>query len=287
MDTVSGTLDASIVSRSEWSSDFKSTKLDIKTSADHLKYRTIYLKISDETISATEILFPDDDSSIILTSWPESVPVPKLDTSASYHPVMVMGKEQLQPRKTLCYGHEYNYSNRTHPVESKTPADISRLFEITNNLYGMSGMNKKSPMCLVNNYANCYEAIGSHSDDTKNFSLDDVICWVTGCHRRMIFRTKSTNVQVLNFMLPPGLYIMRGKKFQANYKHEIPRMYESSYRSFVKYLPSSVKSLTSLEKAAWMTSHSDEMLELLPPTLAKKFDKWNVDRTSFTIRYFV
>jgi len=222
------------------------------------------------------------ECSVIWYSWPQEVPKPQFNSSATYHPIVVFGKQQIQPRKTLCYGVSYKYSGVPHALEPETPDDIKTIMDLTNLMYPES--EKHHLMCLANSYPSGYHCIGKHSDDESQMSeLRDVICWVTGVTRRMIFRDKKKkDAVVLDISLPEGIYIMHGKKFQSCYKHEIPREKGSLFKKLSTLAPAE---LSSLKKADWLIDNSEQVKDKMPEKY-EEYLSWAQKRDSYTMRFF-
>lgn len=274
-------------------------------------------EVPNINLTGVKFIMPDRISNLLWFRWPKPLPKPIFDENGLYHPIKVLGKNLFQVRRTLCYGHSYKYSRRTHPVEDEIPDDINELFKVTSRLYDIKS-NKITPMCLANDYRNCFEYISEHSDDEKQFgTLNDIICWVVGASRKLIIREKigeKKNISILEFDLPEGLYIMSGKEFQKNYTHEIPREYESWFKTKFckivdKYLDYDelnyddmslgdddeiADNAKMIKKAQWMSDNPKIMRkELKGKKIRGKnmnydeaFDLWNQRRTSYTIRYF-
>jgi hypothetical protein len=83
--------------------------------------------------------------------------------------------------------------------------------------------------------------------------------------------------------LPEGLYIMRGKSFQKNYTHEIPRMHNSTFITLSKLMANN--EMSTLEKADWL-SNNTEWVKNTAPLHYNKYVEWASSRESYTIRYF-
>lgn len=184
-----------------------------------------------------------------------------------------------QPRKTICYGHVYQYSGQEHPVEKETPPIIQKMYETTNEMF-----NVNTNMCLLNIYKHGYHSISAHSDADKQMGcLKDVYCWVLGEPRKAVFKNKKTN-QKWEIMIPEGLYVMRGPNFQRDFTHEFPKVENTAFQKvFLPHCPfNDDTNKTSLEKADWLYNNRETLL----PKLGKKFEKWCKPRISWTLRQF-
>lgn len=178
--------------------------------------------------------------------WPKDLAKPSVSDGA-YHSVN-FGKSITMPRRTKCYSHTYSFSGQTHPVESSTPEEITKLYEKTNEIFGVS-VN----MCLENQYEHGRHYISKHSDDERQFSdeLRDVFCWSLGAARRALFaliQDKKGRVLAnlkhltnppgsalaLDILLPEGLYVMQGSNFQKTYTHEFPQQHPKLFEKLVK-----------------------------------------------------
>jgi hypothetical protein len=120
-----------------------------------------------------------------------------------------------QPRKTLCYGVSYLYSNSRHVLQINTPSDIQTLMNITNEMYKNYDLSQTMTMCLSNKYQTGRHYISKHSDKEFQVShIRDVICWVTGKSRKLIIRSRKPSTKILEITIPEGIYIMKGDYFQ-------------------------------------------------------------------------
>lgn len=254
--------------------------------------------------SGVEILMPDKSSSLVWCTWPAvdtnlgnaKDPLdsnllirPIVNTDNDYQKIVVLGRTVQQPRKTLCYGVSYTYSGTPHKLESVTPAPIQLLMDISAALYNLDGNESLQTMCLTNIYHTGHHCIGAHSDDERQFGyINDVLCWVIGSARELRITDKKTGKLIIKAHLPEGIYIMKGRSFQHNYKHEIPRLLESQFKLFCKIYPEDC-GLSSMEKADWLstdTNVKDILMDIGGEKLVDKFNQWNQKRISHTIRFF-
>lgn len=238
--------------------------------------RGIRITLPDENNKAEDHIH-SDSSRIIYFPWPDSVPIAKFPECTEYHKVSL----GVQPRHTLCYEATYKYSGLLHPVEKVTPPDIKAIIEYTKKTYDIG--DDVLTMCLANRYTTDYHCIGKHSDDESQFcDIRDVVCWVTGKARRIIIRDKKKNEIVLSIVIPQGVYIMRGDKFQSRYTHEIPRENVSLFDKLSVIAPNE---LSKLEKADWLSEHASKV-KRKHPDLYERYKEWNQERCSYTIRFF-
>jgi hypothetical protein len=234
----------------------------------------------------------DRGSSLVVLSWPESVPIPTFKAEAEYHDIRVHGKMVTQPRNTACYGVSYKYSGVAHELEAETPADIQRIMDYTKSMYASRLKGAEiSTMCLANRYTTGYHYISEHSDDEDQFSaIRDVVCWVkyTGPGlRRVFFRNKTTKGIVLEIAMGDGVYIMEGDHFQESFKHGIPKEYPTLFDKHIfPALPEDVSAAGKYEAADWAASHPSKVRPLLSAANKKKYDLWRTERCSYTIRFF-
>jgi len=265
-------------------------ELPFQTKSYHknLQVRKITVDLDEHQLEGYEFLLPNNKSKLTWFAWPEWIDKPVIPDNSEYHSIKVLGNEVLQPRKTRCYVHSYKYSNTWHPLEKEVPDDIQNLLDWTTLLYNADDEEKYgTPMCLVNEYTTLRHCIGVHSDDEEQFgTLRDVICWVDGATRRLILRDKKTKAMVLNLELPEGLYIMRGRSFQKDYTHEIPRAMDSTFEELRKLLPEKIKSHDKNQIADWMSANSKWVKENTESKLYQRYLKWNQIRVSYTVRFF-
>ena len=278
---------------------------------DHYCLPRRRVQVSDN--DGIQIQMPDKTSSLLWFPWPKSVEIPLMDEyinygeRAPYHHIYVKGNRVLQPRCTLCYGVSYKYSGIAHELEPETPPEIQRLIDVTAKWYGMNTNNTSNtrtslvPMCLTNIYRSGYHYIGAHAVDERQFGeLNDVICWVSGATRRLVV-TENNGRVIIDAAMPEGIYIMQGRSFQQNYKHEIPREYDASFKHFCKVIDGitanngEVAPITSLQKADWLLENFDEARNKIAQLrvhgrtsaeLVSDFNWWARERVSHTIRFF-
>jgi len=227
---------------------------------------------------------PDGNCFVQHFDWPDFIPQPAIPKRGKYHPVKIMGKEILQPRRTTCYGVAYRYSGVTHKLEKTIPDDIAFLMKETARMYKVDNEDKYGkPMTLVNEYPTGRHYISAHSDDEKQMgTVNDVICWVIGDARKVVFRNKKKKI-VLEVVLSEGLYIMKGEDFQKLYTHEIPKTYDSFFNRVSKMIPET--ELSTLEMADWLSENKRWAKANMTPKDYATYKKWNQTRVSFTIRF--
>lgn len=284
--------------------------------SDDFSYKMVQKHVGDETLSAVVVTMPDEQSKLLY------IPLPKVieeraerycmdDEMGIYHHVKPSAMYALQPRRTICYSHVYNYSKTVHPVEPTTPARIVRLYDVTNELFNLGdGVN----MDLANFYSNGRQSISAHSDNEKQFgNLRDVFCWVFGPARRLgIFRSIHDDAGPLRLQISQGLYVMRGLSFQKNYTHEFPELYPALFKRLRKGLIAMAEELEfpvdvpqtelganqeSLVQADWIKTNRKKVRKLIAKgtfskgkkigTDLEKFEEWCLERTSHTLRQFV
>ncbi|KAJ3287521.1 hypothetical protein HDU79_005633, partial [Rhizoclosmatium sp. JEL0117] len=157
-----------------------------------------------------------------------------------------MGKPVLLPRKTKSFGASYTFTAQTLEQEPETPPEITALYQETKEIFRLQeGPNA----CLENDYDCGRNYISEHSDNIKPLGpLKDVYCWVTGPSvRTLTLRVRAIGKRVpaslkqycgnpenadatrnlMSVLVPAGLYVMRGNRFQERYSHEIPQMHEA------------------------------------------------------------
>lgn len=269
-------------------------------------------KLGDETLPVVTVLMPDGVSEFQWMPLPgvisRNVAAYKMsDDIGIYHHLKPSAAFALQPRRTICYDHVYNYSKTQHPVEPVTPDHIKTLYSVTNELYGLGsdGVN----MDLGNYYPTGRHHINAHSDNEKQFGrLKDVYCWVFGPASRLgVFRDLDGK-EVLSLHIPEGLYVMRGLSFQRHYTHEFPELYPALFKRMCKYItldgfPRDVPKTslgapqTSLVQADWIKANREVMRDFIRGGNISKgakidadlanFDEWCLDRTSHTLRQFI
>jgi len=281
---------------------FKGT-LPFVSSVNHprLQARGHVLQVQNHFNVALEILMPCGQSSLIWTPWFSHQVQPPRDPGGYQH--VNFGRVMLMPRRTKCYGHAYAFSGQVHPLEEKTPEEISNLYTETSTIFALEhGPN----MCLENDYDNGREYISEHSDDERQFGqLHDVYCWISGpASRQGVFRVRAVKGKVpselhplcadpakadktrelFSINLPAGLYVMRGRQFQQNYSHEFPQCQWGLFKrlladaarlwpDFPKDVPNDEKgaSQATLIQAAWLKENRDKVRTALRKgTLSKK-----------------
>jgi hypothetical protein len=148
--------------------DFVKSQLD---AASNIDYKIIKKMLNKTTINIIEISMPDGASKLLYSELPSTIrknrSLYEMDTSMGiYHEIKPSASYALQPRKTVCYSHAYNYSKTVHPVEAETPKHIRKLYRVTNKLFSLEeGVN----MDLVNYYPTGRHYINAHSDDERQF----------------------------------------------------------------------------------------------------------------------
>jgi hypothetical protein len=301
--------------------DFVIKQLEEQSEGAFDSYRIIRKRLGEEKLKMVEITMLDGESKLLYMPLPS-----ELEKKASrycmsqemgiYHHVKPSALYALQPRRTICYSHAYNYSKTKHPVEETTPARITRLYDITNSLFDMEGEGAGVNMDLVNSYSCGRESISAHSDNERQFgALKDVFCWVFGPAARLgIFRGKKNNTEgaegtELRIKIPQGLYVMCGLSFQKNYTHEFPELHPALFKRLCKALgdysdfPTKVPltdlgaSQKTLVQAEWIKKNKDFVTGVIyggGVSQGKKiktdlafFKEWCLERTSHTLRQFV
>lgn len=267
--------------------------------------------LEGEELSLLRIEMPDGESALLFMPLPSFLSTKDYsmqEGSGIYHHVKPSALYALQPRRTLCYSHAYNYSKTQHPVEKETPVSISKIYDVTNKLFGLEeGVN----MDLVNYYPTGRHYISAHSDDERQFGkLKDVYCWLFGPAARLgIFRSKEDKKEVLRLSIPEGLYVMEGLSFQRNYTHEFPQIHPALFTRLCKALckeesfPSVVEkselgaSRDGIVHAEWIKANKVFVREFITEGNVSKgkkiekdlesFEEWLLERTSHTLRQFV
>jgi len=244
----------------------------------------------EKEMEGVEFLLPDRRSKLLWCPWPDFIPIPAKSFTSQYHEIKHPRGAGLirQPRRTRCYVHSYKYSGVPHVLEPNVPADLQNLLEETTAIYNVKDANKYgTPGCLVNEYTTKRHCIHAHGDDEKQFGqLRDVVCWIEGATRRVIIRDNQEKI-ILNVEMPQGLYVMKGRRFQKTYTHEIPRELDTVFTSLQSLLPENIKELESLDQADWLASHPKYVQKHADNNLYERYKKWAVSRTSYTIRYFL
>ncbi len=287
----------------------------LTTDFPNLKYRIKTKELDGTNYSLLSIRMPDKESHLLFMELPDLIAqnaakYKMTNEDGIYHHIKPSANYALQPRRTICYSHAYNYSGVVHPVahEGATPKHIKRLYSITNELFSLnSGVN----MDLVNYYPTGRHYISAHSDKEKQFgNLKDVYCWIFGPAKRLaVFREKETNNIVLSVNIPEGLYVMQGLSFQKNYTHEFPEIHPALFKRICKRcaeeddFPREVEkselgaSQEKLVWADWVRQNKKRIIKMIKAGEVGKenkideevanFKEWCLDRTSHTLRQFV
>jgi alkylated DNA repair dioxygenase AlkB len=148
---------------------------------------------------------------------------PYLNTPTLVH---VFGKTYEEPRRVCMIGADYTYAKSKKIGIPMTPS-VAALLEKVNTDFGLQA----SPVnaVLINKYRNGKDCIGEHADDEKELVDGDVISLSVGAARKFNVKTKKTKDSpkaklVCSLHTGPLQYLhMRGKDFQKNYVHGIPR----------------------------------------------------------------
>lgn len=148
---------------------------------------------------------------------------PHLNTPTLVH---VFGKTYEEPRRVCMIGADYTYAKSKKIGIPMTPS-VAALLEKVNLDFGL----QSSPLnaVLINKYRNGKDCIGEHADDEKELVDGDVISLSFGAARKFNIRTKKTKSSpkaklVCSLHTGPLQYLhMKGKDFQKNYVHGIPR----------------------------------------------------------------
>lgn len=239
-------------------------------------------------LSGIAFNLPYNNCSLIYFGWPEDVPKPLFDSSAQYNNIFVHGKEQTQPRRTLCYGESYRYSGTDHKLESVTPPEIDQIMTYTRRVYDADESFPLSMMCLANWYQTGRHCISSHSDkEGQTSQIRDVWCWVIGKPRKIIIRTRKRitgkEQLLLSVSIPEGIYIMAGDLFQKTYKHEIPREKDAMFKKIRKACPPEITD--DLSCADWLAANPSAVISMFPGQY-QDYIEWSKARYSYTIRFF-
>lgn len=136
-------------------------------------------------------------------------------------PVMIMGKEIMQPRLTAWYGDEgksYGYTGITmHPL-----AWTDDLLFIKNRIEIISGQNFNS--ALLNFYRDGNDSVGWHRDNEKSLGIDPVIGSVSfGTSRTFYFRHYKDKKLKEKLMLTNGSFLLMAGHTQHNWLHSIQK----------------------------------------------------------------
>lgn len=140
--------------------------------------------------------------------------------------VSVFGKTYEEPRRVCMIGADYTYAKSKKAGIPMTPS-VAALLDKVNSDFGMQANPLNA--VLVNKYRNGRDCIGEHSDDEKELVDGDVISLSVGAARKFNVRTKKTKdcpkaELVCSLHTGPLQYLhMKGKDFQKNYVHGIPR----------------------------------------------------------------
>lgn len=240
-----------------------------------------------------DFLMPNWQCKLTWFPWPSHVPLPILEGGACYHKVRQPGKGGYvdQPRRTRCYEHSYKYSGRWHPVEPTTPLSIKRILDETTAMYDAYDTREYgTPMCLENEYTTRRHNIAAHPDATDQMgTLTDVICWVTGAVRKLTLDTNvpkgQKNEIVLEVDIAEGIYIMRGRRFQEDYRHGIKDENAAMFdRLRAIYPPKDITD--AVKQADWLAANANIVRPQLSAKDAETFDYWLESRTSYTVRFF-
>lgn len=140
--------------------------------------------------------------------------------------VKVYGKEYEEPRRVAMFGANYTYAKKTKMGLASPPSLVALLNKVNADL----GM-ESNPLngVLVNKYRKGDDCIGEHSDSEKELIDGDVLSLSVGAARKFVVKRKKTPTNskrelVCSLHTGPLQYMhMKGKDFQKNYVHGIPR----------------------------------------------------------------
>mgnify|MGYP002684669528 CR=1 FL=1 len=135
-------------------------------------------------------------------------------------PIIIFGKEVMQPRLTAWYGDEgksYRYSGITMQPEHWTEA----LLEIKQRIEIIAGVSFNS--ALLNRYRDGHDSMGWHADDERELGTNPVIASVSlGATRR--FRMKHlASKETLAIDLTDGSLLVMAGTTQHHWQHAIPK----------------------------------------------------------------
>ena len=151
-----------------------------------------------------------------------------------------------QPRRTLCWGKGYRYSNTEHEMEEdEMPSCVTNLLHITNEMFGLQDdEQRRLNMDLENRYCSGRHSIGEHGDANIKDGMG-VYCWVFGDANRLLILRHHKNAmpnaqakdrEIIRISIPVGLYCMLGPGFQEKFSHEIPMMCKDVWKKLSNQL---------------------------------------------------
>ena len=137
-------------------------------------------------------------------------------------PILIYGKQVMQPRLTAWYGDE-NASYRYSGIEMKPLPWIPVLSMIRDRIRSHTGFEFNS--VLLNQYRDGKDSMGWHRDNEPELGKHPVIASVSfGASRRFLFRKYREHDQKREITLGHGsLLIMKGET-QTHWEHSIPKM---------------------------------------------------------------
>ena len=136
-------------------------------------------------------------------------------------PIIIFGKEVMQPRLTAWYGDEgksYRYSGITMQPEHWTEAllDIKQRIEI------IAGVSFNS--ALLNLYRDGKDSMGWHRDNEKELGTNPVIGSVSfGASRNFKLRHYTNKAQTVSVNLSHGSFLLMQGQTQHCWMHSIPK----------------------------------------------------------------
>jgi len=135
-------------------------------------------------------------------------------------PIMFRGKECHQQRNVGFFSDEssgYNYSNQTMPSQPLTPAMVTLLGKVNEQLGATyNGM-------LVNEYLGGDDYISPHSDDERDLDpAVGVAALSIGAGRIFRVRHKKIGKKYIDHVTGNYELMVMGGKFQKEFTHEIP-----------------------------------------------------------------
>jgi len=142
------------------------------------------------------------------------------NTPWNHAPVVMAGREVMQPRLTASYGDlglRYRYSGTINVAHHWTPT-LLRIRDLV-----AKEINQSPNFVLLNMYRDGNDSIGWHSDDERDLGENPTICSLSlGCTRRFMFKHKRNGQYISNDLQSGTLMIMSGAT-QQHYAHHIPK----------------------------------------------------------------
>lgn len=136
-------------------------------------------------------------------------------------PIVIFGREVLQPRLTVWYGDPdcaYVYSGKRNEPLAWTPL----LTELRETVQAITGARFNS--VLANCYRNGQDSMGWHSDDEPELGPAPVIASLSfGASRRFLLQHRKHKTQRLELLLQDGDLLLMAGATQRNYRHSLPK----------------------------------------------------------------